>query len=274
MPRSTTTCPSCGAPATGKFCRRCGAGLGPQTCRACQAELRPEARFCDSCGTPVAGGLPVPTDGASRPGNAWLYAGVGALVILALVYVLARGEKKAQVAAVPAGVEAPFAGGAAAGTPPDISNMSPRERFDRLYNRIMSAEQSGDQATLARFTPMALMAYGQLDTVDTEARYHAAILYLHTGQVAAAQALADTIQAQHPGELVGYLIRINAARWARDTAALPGIYRAYLKHYDAEIAAKRPEYQGRTEALADLRREALAAVGSAPAGAASGKPAP
>ena len=36
-----------------------------------------------------------------------------------------------------------------AGTPPDISNMSPKERYDRLYNRVMRAAESGDQATVA-----------------------------------------------------------------------------------------------------------------------------
>ena len=51
--------------------------------------------------------------------------------------------------------------------------MSPRERFNRLYNRIMTAAQSGDEATVSRFTPMALMAYAQLDTIDADAEKEA-----------------------------------------------------------------------------------------------------
>ena len=81
------------------------------------------------------------------------------------------------------------------GPAPDISNMTPRERFNRLYNRVMQAAQSGDEATVSRFTPMALAAYAQLDTIDSDARYHAALLKVHTGNVAESRALADTILA-------------------------------------------------------------------------------
>ena len=68
----------------------------------------------------------------------------------------------------------------------------------------MAAAQSGDEPTVSRFTPMALMAYAQLDTIDADARYHAALLEVHTGQVAeggidkAAEAGADA-----DGDLLG-----------------------------------------------------------------------
>ena len=62
--------------------------------------------------------------------------------------------------------------------------MSPRERFDRLYNRIMTAAENGDEGTVTNFTPMALSAYSMLDTVDADARYHAALIKLHTGDIA------------------------------------------------------------------------------------------
>ena len=111
--------------------------------------------------------------------------------------------------------------------PPDISNMSPRERFDRLYNRVMQAAQSGDEATVTRFTPMALMAYAQLDSLDADARYHAALLEVHTGDVAGPAALADTILTQHPGHLFGYVIRGTVARWQKDDKALARAYRDF-----------------------------------------------
>ena len=59
---------------------------------------------------------------------------------------------------------------ARAGAAPDISQLSPRERFDRLFNRIMQAAEQGDTAQVRRFTPMALGAYAQLDTIDADAR--------------------------------------------------------------------------------------------------------
>jgi hypothetical protein len=141
--------------------------------------------------------------------------------------------------------------------PPDISNMSPRERFNRLYNRVMTAAQSGDEATVSRFTPMALLAYAQLDTIDADARYHVALLKVHTGEVDASRALADTILAQTPGHLFGYIIRGTVARFRKDQPELKRAYAAFLKRYDAEMRAARPEYAEHRTSLDDFRKAAL-----------------
>lgn len=145
------------------------------------------------------------------------------------------------------------------GAPPDISNMSPRERFNRLYNRIMTAAQSGDEASVTRFTPMALMAYAQLDTIDADARYHAALLRVHTGDIDAAGALADTILTTAPGHLFGYIVRGTVARFRKDDKALDRAYGEFLKHYDTETKAGRPEYQEHQRSLDDFRKAALQA---------------
>jgi len=153
-----------------------------------------------------------------------------------------------------------------AGAPPDISNMSPRERFDRLYNRVMQAAQSGDEATVARFTPMALMAYEQLDTLDADARYHAALLQVHTGDVAGPTAQADTIMRQVPGHLFGYIIQGTVARWQKNQKALDRAYAGFLSHYDAELKAGRVEYGEHKASLDEFRKAALEARGQGSAG--------
>jgi hypothetical protein len=145
---------------------------------------------------------------------------------------------------------------AAEGTPPDISNMSPRERFNRLYNRVMTAAQTGDEATVTRFTPMALMAYAQLDTVDADARYHAALLQVHSGDVTGPSALADTILKQNPGHLFGYIVRGTVARWQKDDKALAKAYAGFMEHYDAEMKAKRPEYDEHKISIDDFHKSA------------------
>jgi hypothetical protein len=145
-------------------------------------------------------------------------------------------------------------------TPPDISNMSPRERFNRLYNRVMTASQSGDEATVSRFTPMALLAYAQLDTIDVDARYHVALLKVHTGDVIAPRALADTILAQTPGHLFGYIIRGTVARFRKDQPELRRAYAGFLRRYDAEMKLARPEYAEHRTSLEDFRKAALAAA--------------
>ena len=98
--------------------------------------------------------------------------------------------------------------------------MSPRERFDRLYNRIMQAAESGDEATVTRFTPMALMAYAQLDSLDADARYHAALLELHTGDVAGARPHGRHDPGPASGPPVRLRVRGTVARWQKDDKSL------------------------------------------------------
>ena len=144
------------------------------------------------------------------------------------------------------------------GPAPDISRMSPRERFDRLFNRIMQAAERGDSVQVARFTPMALGAYDQLDSVDADARYHAAVLRLQSGDLAGARALADTILAEAPGHLFGYLIRGTAAQLGRDSAALSRARADFLAHYSQEIGSKRVEYVEHGPVIEEFKQEAEA----------------
>jgi hypothetical protein len=189
---------------------------------------------------------------SSRDRVPWLIAGGALAGLLALLLVmLTRQSRPAPAQTDAAAMEQPQE------APPDISNMSPRERFNRLYNRIMRAAQSGDEATVSRFTPMALMAYAQLDTLDADARYHAALLKVHTGDVDAARALADTILKQNPGHLFGYVVRGTVARFRKDEKALDRAYADFLSHYDAEMKGNHPEYAEHQTALNDFKRAAL-----------------
>jgi len=180
---------------------------------------------------------------------------VGALALV--LFFISRGASAAPPAAESAAgvAAAPFASGGG-GTPPDLSQMSPRERFDRLYNRIMKAAESGDENSVNQFTPMALMAYQQLDSIDADARFHAALLKLHTGDVAGAKALGDTVLLKNPGHLFGYIILGTAARWSKDDAELKRQYAAFLKHYDAELKVDRPEYRDHARSLEDFKKAA------------------
>jgi hypothetical protein len=142
------------------------------------------------------------------------------------------------------------------GRAPDISGMTPRERFDRLFNRIMQAAEQGSSDQVAQFTPMALGAYQQLDTVDADARYHAAVIHLQAGNLDQARALADTILAETPGHLFGYLVRGTAARIEGNREAERRAQRDFLKRFPAESAAKRVEYLEHRPVLDEFRAEA------------------
>jgi hypothetical protein len=179
----------------------------------------------------------------------WIIAGAALVGLLGVLLLMLARTPSTMVG------ESTEVGGAAA-PPPDISMMSPRERFDRLYNRVMQAAQGGDEATVSRFTPMALMAYAQLDSLDADARYHAALLQVHSGDVAGPTALADTILAQHPGHLFGYVIRGTVARWQKDDKALARAYAGFLEHFDAEIKAGRDEYAEHRTSIDEFHRQA------------------
>jgi hypothetical protein len=257
---TTTTCPACGTQTSGNFCSHCGVSLTARACTVCQAKLSPQARFCHRCGHPVGG--PARTPASER--RAWTIAAVLCVLLLGgIVYRVARsaGQPVAPDMAN-SGVSSATLPGRTGGRAPDISAMSPRERFDRLFNRVMQSAEAGDSAQVEQFTPMALGAYQQLDSRDADAQYHAAVIHLQVGDLASANALADTILAESPGHLFGYVIRGTAARFQGDSAALKRAEREFLAHYQAEMAAKRVEYQEHQPVIEEFRLEADSAIKS------------
>jgi hypothetical protein len=209
-------------------CSRCGAPVS--------------GRFCPSCGTEVA-----PASGKGP----WLAVGVVIAIVGAfgLGVLVGRGSGPAAPAAGPL---APSGGMVA----PDISNLSPRERFDRLYDRVMRASSDGDAATLQRFAPMAIQAYGMLDTVDVDAQYDVAVIKLHVGDIAGAKALADSMVRAQPTHLFGSMIRFTIGRFGGDSATARTAAASFLKNYPAEIGKGRPEYAKHKTALDTFKRQA------------------
>ena len=248
---STTPCPGCGTPGPGNFCSTCGASLARRTCGNCQAELSSQARFCHRCGRPARASSKPGVSASDR--KAWAAAGV--LCVLLVGGIVYQVSSSAPEPSSPDMANAGSSGGMT-GPAPDISAMTPRERFDRLFNRIMQASERGDSAEIERFTPMALGAYQQLERRDADARYHASVLHLQVGGVAAALALADTLLAESPGHLFGYLVRGEAARLRNDTAANARARRDFLEHYDREIRAARVEYLDHKPVLDEFKAEA------------------
>lgn len=166
----------------------------------------------------------------------FVLAGV-AVVVALVVFLMPRGPA-AEVA--PGMAFAP--GGGAPDPPPMLDGLAPRDRFDTLYNRVMRASERGDDRTVAQYASQALQAYRLLDRVDADARYHAAMLRLHTGDPAGAGALADTIAQAEPTHLFGFVLRGTVARWGGDDQTLADQLAGFLRHYDAELALQRPEY--------------------------------
>jgi hypothetical protein len=149
------------------------------------------------------------------------------------------------------GADAPPAAPAPAfgGRGPDISGLTTRQAFDRLFDRVLTAGEQGDTATAVRFTEHALAAYQQLDSVDADARYHAAVLHAQVGGYPAARALGDSILAGEPDHLLGWLVRGMVADLERDSTALRQARDGFLAAWARDPGTGRPEYQDHRQAL-------------------------
>lgn len=182
-----------------------------------------------------------------------MLAGLAAVTLVAVIAFQA-GRSSPPPAGPPA-AGAP-AGGAGGGMP-DLASMGPWEQADRLFNRVMTAHEQGDQGSVDLFKPMALQAYGMLGTLDPDAHYHVGVMQVVTGEVDDARARADSIEAQVPGHLFAFMLRHSAARMENDEAAAQEAYQGFLANYDGEIAAGRQEYEDHQRAVDSFRQQAL-----------------
>ncbi|UCH35033.1 MAG: zinc ribbon domain-containing protein [Armatimonadota bacterium] len=217
------------------------------TCPTCGASLSAGAKFCHACGTPAAAAR------SGLPKYVWLLAGLVAIVLVAVIAYQAGRSSPQQAGAAAAG--APLGG---SGAMPDLASMSPREQADRLFNRVMTAHEQGDQGSVDLFKPMALQAYAMLGALDPDAHYHVGVMQVVTGDVDAARARADSIDAQLPGHLFVFMLRHSAARMLSDDAAAQEAYRGFLANYDRENATGRQEYLDHQRAVESFREQALA----------------
>jgi hypothetical protein len=251
------TCPSCEAPASGRFCPQCGVAIDAQ-CRECQNPLPPGARFCNQCG--VAVGAQPTAVRARQPVLAWAIAGA-AVVALAGVVIVPRLGGGAQPAA--AAVFTQQNGAAPAGDPSaiDLASMTPRERADRLFNRVMQGMAGGDTTQLGFFAGMAIQAYGMVPERDADLHYHLGELYRVTGNVAAARAQADTILAADAQHLFGLFGAAQAEEERGNGDGAKALYQRFLDAYAAQVARNLPEYREHQQGLPAMRARAQQAVG-------------
>jgi tetratricopeptide (TPR) repeat protein len=190
----------------------------------------------------------------------WAALGVALLaLVVAMVSYLDRGDRAPSFAPPP---DSALANSAppAPGELPDLSSMTPREAADRLFNRIMAAAERGDTAEAAQFTPMAIAAYGRLETLDNDAHYHLGLIHLTAGDIKSAREQLEKIRQSNPKHLLGIMLAYHIAQRSGDTAGEVQAYKAFLAAYDAEVAAARPEYQHHWSSIQRFRSEAQASA--------------
>jgi hypothetical protein len=225
-----------------------------RTCTSCGVSLNETAQFCHGCGA---------KQGAEAKPLPPALIGLVALAIVVVVAVVAYSAGKSSGSGgVPQTAAAPFGSAAGgAGAPPDISNLTPREQADRLFNLVMTAHEQGDVARMNQFTPMAINAYSALGTLDPDAHYHVGLISAITGNLEEALARADSMDAQVPGHLLASMLRNSVAQMGGDEAASLAAQRAFLEHYDEQITTGRQEYIDHQRSIEPFKTGAEARVG-------------
>lgn len=221
----------------------------PAACSVCKAPLSSGARFCHRCGTPV-GARPEAPAGGNAAVLPWSIAAVSLIVLISLLasrsWESGSAPNGATAEGPPAGMAAPFAnGGGGGGAPPDISQMSPEERADRLYNRVMTYAERGLTDSAAFFSPMAMMAYQAIGELSNDQRYHVGSIGLATGAkdgAEMAQAQADTLLKANPDYLLGLMLGARAQEVLGNTAKAKQYATKFLKVLNAELKKPVDEY--------------------------------
>ncbi len=159
------------------------------------------------------------------------------------------------------GVSTPFVEAGIAGAAPDISNLSPRERAARLYDRVMRYVEEGKKDSLEVFAPMAMASFELLGTgLDLDARYDLGRVAAETGVFAVAAAQADTILKTSPTHLLGLALAARTAARQGNAAAAKRSWSAFLAAKEAEIMKQLPEYDAHS---ADIEAATRLARGGA-----------
>jgi hypothetical protein len=133
-------------------------------------------------------------------------------------------------------------GGGEAVRAPDISALSPRERADRLYDRVMRLAEQGKTDSVEFFAPMVMSAYQMMGPLDADAHYDLGRVGEVTGVNSLAKAEADTILRSNPTHLLGLALAARTAATERPPSAARGYYRRLVAAAPAELKKNLPEY--------------------------------
>ena len=254
MNAKSIQCPSCGKSVAGNFCSHCGTPI-VSVCPSCDSEVKPGTRVCHECGTSLTAPA-APMRWNAQTIASWVAIGIATIALtVALAALFDRGG----------GVPAPFSPPAAArapapGEPVDLSSMSPRQAADRLFNRVMAANERGDTVEALKFAPMALQAYDGLGTLDNDARYHVALNHMVGEDIKSTRAQLDKLRQSAPNHLLGIMLEHQIAERSGKKDSAARAYKAFLAAYDAEIAKGRAEYQDHQSSLERFHKAAQASM--------------
>ena len=148
--------------------------------------------------------------------------------------------------------------------PPPV--QSPRMVADQLFNRAMTAHETGQAQQAAVFLPEAILAYQGLEPLDADGLFHLALLQLAAANSGEARANSDRILVTAPNHLLGLAAAAQASEQSAPNEA-KGFWQRYLDAYD-EQQGRAPEYGHHQRLFPMLSKRASEFIARAPGNAA------
>ena len=179
----------------------------------------------------------------------WIVSAIALITLLAFLAGNAFNRKRGsnldapQNALPQAGLDDRGAGGEAPVRGPDISQLSPQERADRLFNRVMVLNSEGKTDSVLFFAPMAIESYRMLSPLNADQRYDLGRIAEVAGAYPLARAQADTILSENPTHLLGLILGARIADLDKRTADSKSMQSRFLEAYPSETGKKLPEYE-------------------------------
>lgn len=258
-PAGGVICPKCQymeSAAGASFCSQCGEALRGPPCPVCSAPTEAGDRFCTECGA----SLGAKRSRLAAAGTRSPVVVVSAIALIAVILLVVQQTSKSDNPS--ASLPAPPPGTLGPTSAVDLESMTPREAADRLFVRVMTAVESGDQAQAELFLPMAIASYDRIAALTLDDRFHLSLLFALSGDGASALEVAEAGLAVRPTHLLCLAAAAEAALLLEDEAGARAHYQTLVDAYEEERRAGLVEYGPQTEGghanlLPVLREDAL-----------------
>ena len=139
--------------------------------------------------------------------------------------------------------------------PPDLSTMTPREAADRLFNRVMSANERGNLEEARRFAPMAIQAYNSVGNLDADGLFHLGLIHLVLDDYKNAKIQAQRILSLAPDHLLAIFLEYKVASLTNDKLKQEQVATHFKGALKKEAMNDRPEYSAHRNSIQSMRRE-------------------
>lgn len=188
----------------------------------------------------------------------WIVTGVALVAVIALVlFQASRSATEGGPADTGAAMGgAPLSGGGSGGV--DIASMSPQEKADRLFNRVMMYASEGKTDSAAIFAPMALQSFEMLGPLDVHARFDVGLVAIVAGEYGKAKVQADSILQKNSRDLLGLTLAYRVAEVSKNSAAASDFAKRLIAAEPAERKTARDEYTAHGNDIDSALKEARA----------------